>query len=96
MNRTPKEKFQASSHRLAHEQVVMTDAFQAACDYSLLQLQGELHADPNKSVDVNQSADFHAQMVGAQRVLAILKTIHELPEYEVKPGRPILNYKAGV
>jgi hypothetical protein len=88
MTRSARTAFCESQHRVGHEKITMTESFQAACDYSLLALLEEMPeaADPSKGWDS------HSQMIGARRVLDILKTIHQ----PIKPPKPLkpetLNY----
>lgn len=83
-----KQTFILSPHRLAHEKVVMTDAFRAACDYSMLELISQLRETTTAGLptDPYVGLDSNSQLVGARKVLAILKTIHE-PIHEPKSRR---------
>ena len=67
---SPKEKFQQSQIRTGQwAQVVGNPIFDEAIDSSLLQLLGTMPDD----------AASHYQMMGAQKFVRILKTIHEKP-----------------
>lgn len=90
MIKSPKEKFIETAHRLKHAETVATDAFQVACDYALLQMQAEMSDDPQKGFES------HFQMLGAQRFIKTLKTIHEPAKEPVQPVRKTLNYSEGV
>lgn len=86
---TPKQAFIDSPHRKDHEVTAQKQSFQAACDYALLVL---LQSQP-EATDPSKGWDSHSQMIGARKVLNILKTLH-LPEAESKPVKqPTLNYK---
>ena len=89
MTRTPKQAFIESEYRLDHEVTTKKESFKVACDYALLVLvqeQGEA-SDPSKGWDS------HSQIVGARKVLEILKTLPQVEE-EKKPVREkTLNYK---
>jgi len=88
MIRAPKQAFIESPHRAQHEKIVQTESFQSACDYSLLVLLNELP----KATDPSQGWDCHSQMIGARRVLDILKTIHKADEGNKPLRAPKLNY----
>jgi len=90
MIKSPREKFITSPARLQWEQVTMSEPFQLACDYALLQMQTEMPAAQETSF---QS---HQQMVGAQTLIRILKTIHEVKEKPQTKTQQGLNYQAGV
>lgn len=65
------------------------DSFQVACEYALLAL---LQEQP-EAIDPSKGWDSHSQLVGARRVLEILKTLHQ-PEEASKPEKQkTLNYK---
>ena len=80
MTRTPKEAFLKSEHRQKHEEMVLTASFQTACEYALL----ELAQSQPEATDPSKGWDAHSQMVGARKVLEILKALHE-PVKEQKP-----------
>lgn len=87
--RNPKITFLKSAWCKEMDQITSTDAFHIACDYALLILEDDmpLRASPN------ESADCHQQMVGARRVLDILKTLPEPKQAVREPHTPSLNYK---
>lgn len=88
--RPPKEAFIASTYRREWEEIAGKDAFHFACDYALLVLEDgfPLRATPN------DAADSHQQMIGARKVLDILKTMSE-PTTKPRPiNPPTLNYEA--
>lgn len=88
MIRHPKQAFIESPFRADHEKTAQKESFQAACDYALLTF---LHEQPEAG-DPAKGWDSHSQMIGARRVLDILKTIHKA-ESQSKPVRPPkLNY----
>lgn len=89
MINTPKQSFIDSPHRKDHEATTQKPSFQAACDYALLVL---LQSQPD-AADPSKGWDSHSQMIGARKVLDILKTLHQV-EAESKPVKqPALNYK---
>lgn len=90
MIRPARETFCTGPHRLTHEQQAKTESFHVACDYALLALLEELP----ESGDPSKAWDCHSQVVGARRVLAILRTLHEMPEEKKLPKPPSLNYQA--
>ena len=80
----PDHTFKTSPLREPMDKISQSEAFLVACDYSLLILLEE-HPDPLNPTGL-------AQIVGARRVLEILKTIGE-PIKDTKPARlPGLNY----
>lgn len=86
--RTPKDSFLSSPHRREWDEIMGKDSFHFACDYALLVLEDSLplRATPN------EAADCHQQMIGARKVLDILKTLSE-PVTKPKPfNPPSLNY----
>ena len=84
MTRSPRQTFATSPHREAMEKITSSDVFLLACDYALL-IHAEEIADPLNPTGL-------AQIIGARRVLEILKTIGE-PIKDTKPSRPPgLNY----
>lgn len=87
---TPKQTFIDSNYRLDHEQTTKKPSFNAACDYALLEM---LNLQPLNVSDPSKGWDAHSQMVGARKVLEILKTLHQV-ELEKSPNKPqTLNYK---
>ena len=84
---SPKEKFQQSQIRTGQwEQLVGNPIMDEAIDSSLLQLLGSMPDD----------AASHYQMMGAQKFIRILKTIHEKPQETTQQKTDRLNYQAGV
>ena len=77
--RTPRQSFLLSGKAKDFEKVVATEAFEVACDYALLQLQSEMPANKfvNQPIDPCLGLDVNAQLHGAQRLVEILKTLHE-------------------
>jgi hypothetical protein len=93
MIRDPKEKFIAGPHKAAFDKLAQEPAFEEAIMASLLQLQKGL---PQIEYSPNQAADAHNQMVGAQKFVQILCSIHQ-PEPKTKPIQfQELNPDAGV
>lgn len=94
MPRTPKQMFLASGYAKRMQEIVANEAFEPACAFALLQLRSEMPRNclPGVPTDVMLGFDANAQMVGAERVLAILATLWE-PETPPEPiKRPTLNY----
>jgi hypothetical protein len=84
MTRPPYQTFKTSANREPMDKIAATEPFLVACDYSLLILIDESN-DPLSPTGL-------AQIIGARRVLEILKTIGE-PIKDTKPSRPPgLNY----
>jgi hypothetical protein len=84
MTRTPAYTFKTSGNREPMNLLSGTEPFLVACDYALLILLEEV-PDPMNPTGL-------AQIIGARRVLEILKTIGE-PIKDTKPARPPgLNY----
>lgn len=84
MTRTARETFLTSGHCAEMSKIAATDAFHVACDYALLAFGEEL---PNPLDPTAQ-----AQIVGARRVLDILKSIHEKQEPPKPAKTASLNY----
>ena len=70
---TAKDTFISSEHRLKWEEVSQSPYFQAACDYALLTMVEQQDGD---GLNPSQSWDAHSQLVGARRLVAILKNLH--------------------
>lgn len=88
MTRTPKQAFIESPHAISHEKTVSQESFQAACEYSLLALVQE----QPYAIDPSNGWDSHSKLMGARRVLEILKSLHQQEEVQ-KPVKPTtLNY----
>lgn len=84
MTRPFYQTFATSAHREAMDKIAATEPFLVACDYALLILTDEMN-DPLSPTGL-------AQIIGARRVLEILKTIGD-PIKDTKPSRPPgLNY----
>lgn len=84
MTRTARDAFTTSGHRADMEKIGQSLAFLAACDYALLIFGEEL---PNPLDPAAQP-----QLVGARRVLDILKTIAEKQEPPKVTKPASLNY----
>ena len=84
MTRSPQSTFSTGPYRDAMDKIAATEAFLVACDYALLIHAVEI-ADPMNPTGL-------AQIIGARRVLEILKTIGE-PSKPDQPKKPTgLNY----
>jgi len=89
MIKSPKEKFQSSQIRTGQwEQIVHNHIFDEACDSALLHMQEGLFSNDNFIA--------HQQMVGALKIIRILKTLHETTQEPKKQTIQGLNYQAGV
>jgi hypothetical protein len=66
---TPRENFQTSGHAKPFAALVASEHFEPACEYALLEMVSEIH-DPMNPTGL-------AQIIGARRVLEILKTLSE-------------------
>lgn len=87
MIKSPKEKFQSSQVKTSQwSQIVGSALFDEVCDAALLQLLMSMPTD----------AAYHYQMMGAQSLVRILKTIHETDQETKQPTIQGLNYQAGV
>jgi hypothetical protein len=84
MTRSPRQTFVTSPLREPMEKISMSEPFLVACDYATLILAEELN-DPLSPTGL-------AQIIGARKVLEILKNIHQKqPERSnIKP--PSINY----
>lgn len=91
---TPKERFQTSGHSGAFSKLVASEAFDPACDYALLQLLSEMapNTRPGTPTDPLVGLDSSAQMIGAARVLEILKHLPEPIKPPVTPKKDTLHY----
>ena len=85
MTRSPKETFATSVHREAMQKITMAEPFLIGCDYALLVLGEQL----DNAMDMTAQA----QLVGARRVLDILKTIGEPIKPPEERKRHGLNYE---
>lgn len=66
----------------------MSDCFQAACEYAILQF---IEEQPNAN-EPTKHWDAHAQLVGARKILTILKTLADPVEPPKKQAPQTLNY----
>lgn len=88
---TARQRFIESSVIADFQKIVATKAMDAACDYALLALEEEM---PSTLADPTKAWDYGAQMIGARRVLSILKNLH-LPQQQPEGLKPRkLNYGA--
>lgn len=84
MIRSPRQTFTTSPYRSQMEAISINEAFLTACDAALLTFGEEL------SNPLDPTAQ--AQLVGARRVLSILKEIHQKEEAHKPIKTPSLNY----
>lgn len=82
--RTAREAFQQSSVAQEFSKFADSAAMDTATEYALLSLIEEL---PPAEVDPNTAWTQHAKVMGARRVLEILRTLH-LKEQQPKAMRP--------
>jgi hypothetical protein len=88
---SPKEKFQQSQIRTSEwAQLTATPIFDEACNSALLQMLSNLPSE------ADQAYGSHMQVVGAQNLIRILKTIHEPSQIKAEAKIQGLNYQAGV
>ena len=78
MIHSAKEMFLSSPWKVGMEKISGTEDFMRACDYSLLSLQEQMLATtrPDRPTDPYVGLDANSQMMGAMRVIAILKELH--------------------
>lgn len=92
---TPKERYIALAEGVETVKgIVHSASFTTACDYALLQLQSEMTPNclPGQPTDPYIGLDANAQMLGARRVIEILKTLPEPIEQKQPTRRPTLKY----
>lgn len=91
---TPKERFLTSGHSAGYAKLVASEDFELACDYALLQLSEEMprNCQPGQEISPLLGFDANAQLVGAQRVIEILKHLHEPVKPPTQPQTPKLHY----
>ena len=92
--RTPRESFLLTGKADEFKKIAASDAFEPACNHALLQLLSEMPSNtmPSLPTDPYVGLDANAQMVGARRVLEILKTISEPVQPPTTKKRETLNY----
>lgn len=91
---TPRERFLTSPHAKPFAAIAASTAFEAACDYALLEMQQHMppNTGPGLPTDPYVGIDANARLQGAMMVLQILKTIHQPIEEPKTPKRNTLNY----
>lgn len=83
--RTAKEAFHQSGASLEFAKYADTAPFDTATEYALLTYLEEL---PHADIDPNSAWTQHAKVMGARRVLEILRTLHrkdEMPKQQKPP-----------
>lgn len=92
--RTPKEAFLTSGHSSEFSKLIAHEAFEAACNYALMQLQFEMPPTnlPGVPTDPYIAIDANSQMFGAKRVLAILQSLPEPIKPHTAPKERRLSY----
>jgi hypothetical protein len=87
-----KEMFLSSTWKVGMEKIAMTEDFMRACDYALLSLQEQMlpTTRPDRPTDPYVGLDANSQMMGAMRVIAILKELHLPMSAEKKKAEPSL------
>jgi hypothetical protein len=83
-----RERFQQSNHVKALADITANPSFESGADYAMLVL---LEEQPEGN-DPSKAWDCHSQMVGAQKLLAILKTLHIPIEKPATTKRDTLHY----
>lgn len=86
--KTPRDRFQETKHAKSHADLAVSDGFQSACEYAILQFVAE---QPNAN-EPTKHWDAHAQLIGARRILDILKTLADPVEPAKKPFPEGINY----
>lgn len=94
MKTNPRDSFRLTGKAAELKRLLANEAFDVACDYSLLQLLSEMPANlqPGAATDVMIGFDANAQMAGAARVLEILKTLADPVKPPTTPKRDTLHY----
>lgn len=86
--KTPRDRFLESKFAKAHADLAVSDPFVTACEYAVLQF---IHEQPG-TTDATKHWDSHAQLVGARKVLDILKTLADPVAPPKTPVQEGLNY----
>lgn len=86
--KTPRDRFQETKFSKPHADLAVSDGFQSACEYAILQFVAE---QPGTS-DAAKHWDSHAQLVGARKILDILKALADPVEPAKKQAQDSLNY----
>lgn len=84
--RTPKERFIASAHKVAHEKVTDTPAFKAALEAALAHFV-YLQTEDGTPLACTMA---HNQLIGAKAVLGILENLHLPPQPVTREKFPSL------
>ena len=81
--KSPRERFLETKFAKSHADLAVSDGFQLACEYATLQFISEQPSanEPTKHWDA------HAQLVGARKILEILKTLADPVEPAKKPAK---------
>ena len=78
---TSKERFQAGPHKDPHRKWASSEVGEIATETALLTMIDNLPL----SMSPSESWDNHSQIVGARKVLSILRELH-IPEKQTKPA----------
>lgn len=86
----PKARFLKTPHAKTFADIVLSEPFQVALDYALLEMQ----AKAPKVDDLAKGFTIHAKLLGAIELREVLESIC-LPEEPFKPAKqPAINYNA--
>lgn len=88
--KSPHQRFLESKFVKPHADLVVSDGFLAACEYAVLQFV----EDQPPVLDPQKHWDCHAQLVGARRVLNILKGLADPIEENKPQSQQTLNYNS--
>jgi hypothetical protein len=87
--KSPHQRFIETPHAKPFSDVAVSDGFQSACEYAMLQFVAQLPM----SGDPARHWDCHGQLIGAKRFLEILTTIADPVEEKKKTPAPSLNWE---
>lgn len=86
--KTPRDRFQETKFSKPHADLAVSDGFQSACEYAILQFV----AEQPSAMDPTKHWDAHAQLIGARRILDILKALADPVEPPKAPVTAGINY----
>lgn len=80
VNPPPRQRFQETKTNIsAHREMIQTPEFQRACDFALLQYQGQLAQQPLEANAMNTAAVSHCKVIGALEFLDVFRKLAESP-----------------
>lgn len=83
---SPKQRFQESQQNVSHHrELIQRNEFQRACDFAMMQYQGELAA--NSTDNFNVCAAAHLKITGALEFIRVFRLLGE----QVIPGPKIVD-----